>query len=269
MVIGYSRTGTSSITVAMTELGLQPYHMMNLMGREGHPAAFKKAIMTGNATDMINVVERDGFNVATEFSCLWREVYEARPSAKFILTTRDSMEGLSKSFTVMNRFTYYIITGPIGWFMYLTGSENADFMCGWTAYHCGPEGPRKECGYPRAYFDSGWTRDLDGEQCIANYQRHNEEIRATIPKDRLLEYNVKMGYQPLCDFLEVPPEKCPKTKFPHANDMGELYTMIDMAYNIKVAGCVALAVVLVLVAVFLRCCCCRPKRTSSSSKKRN
>ena len=44
------------------------------------------------------------------------------------------------------------------------------------------------------------------------YRMHNEEVRRFVPQERLLEFNVKEGWGPLCKFLEVPE---PDTPFPH------------------------------------------------------
>ena len=44
------------------------------------------------------------------------------------------------------------------------------------------------------------------------YREHNERVQAVIPKERLLIYNVKQGWKPLCKFLEcdVPEEAFPR-----------------------------------------------------------
>jgi len=40
-------------------------------------------------------------------------------------------------------------------------------------------------------------------------------VRELVPKDKLLEYNVKQGWEPLCEFLEI--ADCPNTPFPRTN----------------------------------------------------
>lgn len=50
------------------------------------------------------------------------------------------------------------------------------------------------------------------------YRRHYAEIRAAVSKDRLLEYDVKMGWEPLCAFLGKP---VPDVPFPQANKRKE------------------------------------------------
>ena len=56
---------------------------------------------------------------------------------------------------------------------------------------------------------------------IELYHRHNAFVRQIVPKDRLLEYDPKQGYQPVCQFLNVAvptDERGDKLDFPHAND---------------------------------------------------
>ena len=48
------------------------------------------------------------------------------------------------------------------------------------------------------------------------YHDYYAEVRSLVPADNLLEYRMGQGWEPLCDFLEVPvPES---KKFPHTND---------------------------------------------------
>lgn len=51
---------------------------------------------------------------------------------------------------------------------------------------------------------------------MAAYQAHLDEVRRTVPPERLLEYDVKEGWAPLCHFLDRPlPVDHP---FPNLND---------------------------------------------------
>jgi len=43
----------------------------------------------------------------------------------------------------------------------------------------------------------------------------NEEVKRTVPKERLLVMDLKEGWEPLCGFLDVP---VPDTPLPRAND---------------------------------------------------
>lgn len=46
------------------------------------------------------------------------------------------------------------------------------------------------------------------------YKEHNERVQAVIPKEKLLVFNVKQGWDPLCEFLGV---DVPSQEFPRAN----------------------------------------------------
>ncbi len=53
------------------------------------------------------------------------------------------------------------------------------------------------------------------EESVEFYNQWLEEVKQTVPKDRLLIFNVKQGWKPLCKFLEVP---IPENPFPHENE---------------------------------------------------
>jgi hypothetical protein len=59
----------------------------------------------------------------------------------------------------------------------------------------------------------------DPEFAMGVFNRHNEEVKATVPPEKLLVFHPKDGWGPLCRFLDVPvPEGVP---FPHLNDREE------------------------------------------------
>jgi Sulfotransferase domain len=56
----------------------------------------------------------------------------------------------------------------------------------------------------------------DRRYAIGVFKRHNVEVKKRVPPERLLVYEVKEGWGPLCEFLGV---AIPKDKpFPHLND---------------------------------------------------
>ena len=60
---------------------------------------------------------------------------------------------------------------------------------------------------------------------IELYHRHNAFIRQIVPKDRLLEFDPKQGYGPLCEFLNVPvptDDQGNRVEFPHVNDSASM-----------------------------------------------
>lgn len=60
--------------------------------------------------------------------------------------------------------------------------------------------------------------DLSKAHLIAFFNRHNAEVRQVVPPEKLLEFDVKEGWEPLCTFLNVP---VPATSFPHTNTREE------------------------------------------------
>ena len=50
----------------------------------------------------------------------------------------------------------------------------------------------------------------------ALFDRWEAEVKATVPSDRLLEFNVKEGWAPLCKFLGI--DEVPEEPFPRLND---------------------------------------------------
>ena len=66
-----------------------------------------------------------------------------------------------------------------------------------------------------ASFASNWK---DDDIVKAAYEAHNAEVRATVPPDRLFEYQPDNGWDPLCEALNLP---VPDIAFPHTNTTAE------------------------------------------------
>ncbi|MFD0477083.1 sulfotransferase [Nonomuraea thailandensis] len=56
---------------------------------------------------------------------------------------------------------------------------------------------------------------VDEESAVAAFERHTAEVRASLPPERLLVFDVRQGWEPLCRFLGV---EVPAEPFPHLND---------------------------------------------------
>ena len=57
------------------------------------------------------------------------------------------------------------------------------------------------------------------EASVEFYNNWIEEVKRNVPEDRLLIFNVKEGWKPLCDFLNVP---IPDQPFPKTNDTAQM-----------------------------------------------
>jgi hypothetical protein len=56
---------------------------------------------------------------------------------------------------------------------------------------------------------------LDKAYAIAQMQRRYQEVQERVPREKLLVFDVREGWEPLCRFLGVP---APDSPFPHLND---------------------------------------------------
>lgn len=62
------------------------------------------------------------------------------------------------------------------------------------------------------------------------YHAHNDHIRRVVPKDRLLLFDAKQGYRPLCEYLGVPVPKDEygrELAYPYVNDRQEITRIIN------------------------------------------
>lgn len=133
------------------------------------------------------------------------ELLAAYPSAKVILNVRDSAEAWHASALE----TTVAFTELLWW---SSASAYNPLCIAWRFLV--PLGPFKG-------VISGLNRALDypnfRERGIQSYEDHNAMVRK-LAGDRLLEYNVKQGWAPLCEFLG---KEVPDREFPRVNDKEE------------------------------------------------
>ena len=183
---GFGRTGTTSIKLAYEQLGLgRCYHMIEVFS---HPGATGRWIRAANGDvdweEMFN-----GYTASVDWpGChFWRELIALYPHAKVLLSVRDPEAWFaSTQATIFSDLTDRASEMP------------PDFM---------------------AMYEKVVAADVGGDvsdraACIAAFERHNAEVIRSVPKDRLLVYDVKEGWKPLCRFLDVP---VPDAPFPRAN----------------------------------------------------
>ena len=89
-----------------------------------------------------------------------------------------------------------------------------------------------------------WRGTFDGrfrerDNALRVFNEHNQAVQATIPADRLLVFDVKQGWEPLCRFLGLPvPAGEP---FPHLSDTSSAQKEIRERYRVVAlrAGAIA------------------------------
>ena len=90
------------------------------------------------------------------------------------------------------------------------------------------------------------------------YRIHNHRVKSTVPADKLLVYNVKQGWKPLCDFLEC---EVPNIPFPHENIKGEIIKSLPMTRWVRQVnrevqrGALAIVSVLVIIVITVLAIC--------------
>lgn len=200
---GLGRTGTASLKVALEMLGLgRCHHMSEVFGSPEQVDLWTKA--AAGAPDWPAIFK--GYGAAVDFpaAAFWRELAAFYPDAKIILSLRDPQKWYES--------TQETILSPLA-------VKSMPKM---------PFGPVVKDVVWR-YFD---YEVHDRDHLIAAFNRHNEAVKATIPKARLLVFDAKEGWGPLCAFVGRP---IPKEPFPRVNSKEEMRPLIE-AMAAKFAG---------------------------------
>lgn len=180
---GLGRTGTLSLKLALEQVGFGPcYHMMEVFRGGATRIPHWNAIAENNNPGWDTVF--DGFQSTVDWPACnyYRELMDKYPDAKVILSHRPAEK----------------------WF----ASTQATIF--------GDMPP----GVPRPPFISKIISDIvgpdwhDKDKVIAAYERHNAEVRASVPKAKLFEFQPTDGWAPLCAFLDVP---VPDAPYPQVN----------------------------------------------------
>lgn len=132
----------------------------------------------------------------------YRELMEFYPDAKVLLSVRDP-ESWERSF----RDTIWTMSHGHS-LMPLLSRARAEVDPRWRKYLALVD--RMFWG-PQGSFAAGH----EPEQLIEQMIGHTEQVKRTVPAERLLVWDVSEGWEPLCQFLEV---DVPATPLPHAND---------------------------------------------------
>ncbi|MFL6160769.1 MAG: sulfotransferase family protein [Jatrophihabitantaceae bacterium] len=190
---GFGRTGTMSLKVALETLGFGPcYHMTEMANDPSHFRLWAAA-RDGEQVDWSSLYARYRATVDWPGCLYYRELMAAFPQAKVILTVRD----------------------PERW--YASVRDTLYSLKTATDEYLAAAGPARP---PLQYENRIWTdtfagRFTDQEFAIGVFEQHNQQVRDTVPAERLLVYQVCDGWQPLCEFLQAP---APDEPFPRVND---------------------------------------------------
>lgn len=199
---GFGRTGTLSLKYALEKLGFGPcYHMREVFPRPDHVRAWHR-LAFGGEMDWDALFHDFQATVDWPSARWWREIAAHYPDAKVILSLR-SPDSWYKS---MSETIYRPMKNPL------------------------PEGVpelvrlQNEMARQAILAETFDRRFEDKAHAIDVFNRHNQEVRDTIDRARLLVFEARDGWEPLCRFLEVP---VPAEPYPHVNDTLSTQAMIQ------------------------------------------
>jgi hypothetical protein len=207
---GFGRTGTTSLKAALEKLGFGPcYHMTEVFAHPRHEAVWSAA-GRGEPADLESVLQ--GYEATLDWpACtFYAELMERHPEAKMLLSVRDPERWYQST-----RTTIYPLT------MLLDSSRTVRVIFGLMSLLAFGGFAGRKSSLPH---DVIWDGTFDGRfedkaYAIEVFERHNEEVKRRVPPDRLLVYEVKEGWGPLCEFLGVPE---PQEPFPRLNDAAQM-----------------------------------------------
>ena len=196
---GVGRTGTYSLKLAINKLGLGPCHHMEevLHDMSRHVPLWSAA--ADGAPDWERIYA--GYESAVDWptACFFRELAEAYPSAKFVLTERDP-GNWADSFGAT---IYKLLAGR---------AEAPAEMQDWLGM----------CS--TVIEKTGFPPGLDRDGLMQAFNAHNAAVREAIPAERLLIFEVKQGWEPLCQFMGV---TAPDEPFPRSNHREEFWDRVN------------------------------------------
>lgn len=199
--VGFGRTGTMSLKLALEELGFGPcYHMAETIAHPEHDAMWL-ALAKDKTRDWRPILTSYAATVDWPGVMIWRELVAANPQAKIILSVRD----------------------PEDWY----ASAAATMFVRMLGYDAARGDPNAVDPVRRGHMEMvnavvverSFGGSLQKSHAIAVFNAHNDEVRRLVPADRLFVYESREGWEPLCTFLRVP---VPVTPYPRANTRADV-----------------------------------------------
>jgi len=193
---GVGRTGTGSLKLALERLpGAPCYPAYELTTRHlDHVPLWHEAVR-GNEPDWDDIYGHYAATLDWPGGSFWPELSQAYPDALVLLSARTTADEWFRS-----------VDATIVEYTRRTEEQGVE---NWA--------PEMQAWYAMILevFETRFTPAPFDEQLAKQaYERHNAEVRAAVPEERLLEWHPGDGWEPLCERLGVP---VPDEPFPHIN----------------------------------------------------
>ena len=205
---GFGRTGTTSLKAALEELGFGPsYSLTEVFENPGH-VQFWEAARRGEKVNWKRFFADHDIAVDWPACSFYGELMEAFPDAPVILTVRDPEPWYESTLSTIYKLRK-LTTGPL--------PVRAAFAFA-GLFAPGVTGTARLADH-LVWEDTFDGRFDDRDYAIETFEHHNEQVRRRVPPERLLVFDVRDGWRPLCDFLNV---EVPGKPFPRLNEAREM-----------------------------------------------
>jgi thioesterase domain-containing protein len=185
---GLPRTGTVSLKSALERLlGGRCYHMGEVLENPEH-IAFWRAVADGRRVDWSEIFFDYSAAVDTPACLYWPELIEAYPNALVVLSVRDAQSW----FDSIHKTVFAPV--PKDSAQLSQRSTAADAVVNRRRMPVRPETSRSAA--------------------VAAFAEYNRKVIELVPARRLLVWEARQGWAPLCAALSVP---IPREPFPHLN----------------------------------------------------
>lgn len=189
---GFGRTGTSSLKIALEHLGFGPvHHMFEVRDNPETQLPIWEAAAGGRLPDWDAAFAGYRAQVDWPGARYWRDLVGRYPAARVILTVREAEAWYDSMAATILPMIAGAGTHPVPLIARI-GTMGAELV-------------------DRQVFGG---RLADRTHAIAVFTQHIDEVRRTIAPERLLTFDVRSGWKPLCAFLGVP---VPAISFPRLN----------------------------------------------------
>jgi hypothetical protein len=203
---GLPRTATLTQKISLEMLGFGPcYHMVNVLSDLSLAPRWAAAFDGSADWDAIFAGHESSVDWPGSFH--WRELIDFYPDAKILLSVR-SGDGWATS---MKNTIWGVFYDDV--LMRHLSDARANVDPGWHDYI-----ELMKAMWRKSGLIGELTGQFDAGILAAAMERYNQEVRDTVPADRLLEWKPADGWEPLCKFLEVP---VPQAPIPHVNDSAQ------------------------------------------------
>jgi hypothetical protein len=199
---GFGRTGTASLKRALEILGFGPCHHMEEVMPHPEQVAYWQAAFAGEPIDWDELFSGYRSQVDWPGAHVWRQLAAAYPEAKVIHSIRPEEAWWTSFSATIGKLLSIYKDLPV-------------------PPHAAAMMKAMETAIVEQTFGCPLT---DRAGVLAAYRRRTEEVRATIPRERLLVFDVSQGWESLCAFLGVP---VPSEAFPRTNSTQEFWQMVE------------------------------------------